>query len=165
MAYTQSTKPVVFIGAAGQMCRIAIERFAIASNAPLILADIDTSILDSLASKLPKGRATIAKVDLFDRPSLIKAIQGAALVVLGAGPYIRTVEPVLTACLEAKVPYLDFDDDIESTQAALSLLDKAKEAGIPCYIGCGISPGLSNVLAIDVAKELDTVDTIDLCWL
>ncbi|KAJ6445240.1 saccharopine dehydrogenase domain-containing protein [Purpureocillium lavendulum] len=161
----QNSKPVVFIGAAGQMCRIAVERFAIASNNPLVLSDINTSVLEALAASLPKGRATITKLDLFDRAALVDAIRGAALVVLGAGPYTRTSEPVLTACLEAKVPYLDFDDDMESTQAALGLAERANEAGVPCYIGCGASPGMTNVMAVDVARDLDSVDALDVCWL
>jgi saccharopine dehydrogenase-like NADP-dependent oxidoreductase len=101
-------------------------------------------------------------LDLFDRAALLEAINGAALVVLGAGPYMRTSEPVLTACLEAKVPYLDFDDDVDSTQAALALHERAKAEGVPCYIGCGISPGMSSVMVLDVTAELDTVDAIDI---
>ena len=58
-----------------------------------------------------------------------------------------------------------FDDDVESTQAALALTEEAKETGVPLYIGCGASPGLSNVMAIDAASELDQVDSIDICWL
>lgn len=163
-SFLKSSKPVVFIGAAGEMCRVAVERFAKASTAPLILSDLNTTVLETLVAKLPAGQATIVKFDLFDKPALVNAIKGAALVVLGAGPYTKTSEPVLTACLEAKVPYLDFDDDVESTQAALGLHERAKKDGVPCYIGCGASPGMSNVLAVDVAGELDTVDTLDLCW-
>src|SRR5439155_1338933 len=37
-------------------------------------------------------------------------------------------------------------------------------AGIPAYIGCGASPGMSNVLAVDAVQELDTVENIDLAW-
>ena len=159
-------KPVVFIGAAGEMCRLAVERFAKASDAPLILTDINTAVLETVASKLnvSASRITTAKLDLFDRPALLDLIKDAALVVLGAGPYMRTSEPVLTACLEVKVPYLDFGDDVESTQAALALHEKAKAEGVPCYIGCGASPGLSNVMAMDVTQALDKVDSIDLCW-
>jgi saccharopine dehydrogenase-like NADP-dependent oxidoreductase len=62
------------------------------------------------------------------------------------------------------VPYLDFDDDVESTQHALTLHARAEAAGIPMYVGCGASPGMSNVLAVDAAAELDTVERIDLAW-
>ncbi|KAE8167637.1 Saccharopine dehydrogenase-domain-containing protein [Aspergillus tamarii] len=160
-----STDRVVFIGAAGEMCRVAIERFATASNAVLVLADINTDALEVFLTKLPAGRATTKKLDLFDEASLHDTVAGAALVVLGAGPYARTSGPVLAACLKAKVPYLDFDDDVESTTAVLALHEKARDAGVPCYIGCGASPGMSNMLAVDAVSDLDTVDTIDLCWL
>ena len=156
---------VVFIGAAGEMCRLAIERFAVADGQwELALYDIRPELLEPLVKRLPAGRATAQRLDLYDREGLRNAVDGAALVVLGAGPYIRTSAPVIEACLEAKVPYLDFDDDVESTQHALSMHEKAKAAGIPIYVGCGASPGMSNVLVVDAASELETVETIDVCW-
>ncbi|KAA8643951.1 hypothetical protein EYZ11_006362 [Aspergillus tanneri] len=165
MSFFKSPKPIVFIGAAGEMCRVAVERFVTASEAPLVLADINTPVLESLAAKLPSGRVTAKKLDLFDNAALNNTVQDAALVVLGAGPYIRTSGPVLNACLKAKVPYLDFDDDVQSTQDALALHERAKKVGVPCYIGCGASPGMSNVMVMDVVRELDTVEIIDICWL
>ncbi len=157
-------KRLVFIGAAGEMSRLAIRRFAAAGrDYELILCDIRPELLASLADELP-NRTEIRKVDLFDPASLRGAIAGADLVVLGAGPYMRTSAPVVEACLELKVPYLDFDDDVESTEHALSLHERAKAAGIPIYVGCGASPGASNVMAVDAAGDLDRVDTIDLCW-
>lgn len=159
-------KKVVFVGAAGEMCRVAIERFASAEGDwELVLTDIRPELLTPLAARLPRGMATIQRLDLFDREGLLDVVSDAALVVLGAGPYIRTSEPVVEACLEARVPYLDFDDDVESTEHALSLDERARLAGIPLYVGCGASPGMSNVLAVDAANDLDTVDRIDLCWL
>ncbi|KAF3401623.1 hypothetical protein F1880_010108 [Penicillium rolfsii] len=158
-SFFQSPKRVVFIGAAGEMCRLAVERFAQASDISLVLADINVDALQPLIAKLPAGRATPLKLDLSDRAALLAATKGATLVVLGAGPYTKTSHPVLTACLENKVPYLDFDNDVESTTAALSLHERAKKEGISCFIGCGASPGLSNVMAVDA------VDSIDVCWL
>ena len=164
-SFFQSPKRVVFIGAAGEMCRLAVERFANASDIPLVLADINADALQPLVAKLPTGRATALKLDLNDREALLAATKGASLVVLGAGPYTKTSQPVLTACLENKVPYLDFDDDVESTTEALALHERAKKEGVPCFIGCGASPGLTNVLAVDATKDLDTIESIDVCWL
>ena len=165
MARSSDERRVVFIGAAGEMCRLAIERFAVADGDwGLALYDIRPELLDPLIKRLPAGRATAQRLDLYDREGLQNAIQGAALVVLGAGPYIRTSGPVVEACLEAKVPYLDFDDDVESTQHALALHERAQEAGIPIYVGCGASPGMTNVLVVDAANELDTVENIEIFW-
>ncbi|AIL80836.1 MULTISPECIES: saccharopine dehydrogenase family protein [Acinetobacter] len=160
------SRRIIFIGAAGEMCRLAIERFAKAKGDwELVLCDIRPELLSNLVEKLPQGLATTQHLDLYDKESLQAVVNGADLVVLGAGPYIRTSAPVIEACLEAKVPYLDFDDDVESTEHALSLHEKAKEAGIPIYVGCGASPGMANVLVVDAANELDTVENIDCCWM
>ncbi|MEQ8799003.1 MAG: saccharopine dehydrogenase NADP-binding domain-containing protein [Salinisphaeraceae bacterium] len=160
------TGRVVFIGAAGEMCRVAIERFASAdSDRELVLTDIRPDLLKPLVERLPAGRATARHLDLFDEAALREVVRGASLVVLAAGPYIRTSDPVITACLEEGVPYLDFDDDVESTEHALSLQEQAEAAGIPIYVGCGASPGMSNVMAVDAASELDSVENIDMCWL
>jgi saccharopine dehydrogenase-like NADP-dependent oxidoreductase len=156
---------VVFIGAAGEMCQVAVRRFARADReSELVLCDIRPELLDGLIKSLPGARATTRKLDLFDRESLRDVVAGASLVVLGAGPYMRTSAPVIEACIEAKVPYLDFDDDVESTEHALGQFDTLAAAGIPAYIGCGASPGMSNVLAVDAATELDTVENVDLAW-
>jgi hypothetical protein len=69
------------------MCRLAIERFAVADGDwELALYDIRPELLDPLIKRLPAGRATAQRLDLYDREGLQNAIQGAALVVLGAGP-------------------------------------------------------------------------------
>lgn len=161
-----TSQRIVFIGAAGEMCRIAIERFVQApGDHELLLTDIRPELLDPLVAKLASERVSTQRLDLYDAADLRRTIAGAALVVLGAGPYIRTFGPVIEACLELKVPYLDMDDDVESTEHALTLHERAKAAGIPIYVGCGTSPGHSNILAVDAARDLDTVEGIDLCWL
>ncbi|WP_207551721.1 saccharopine dehydrogenase NADP-binding domain-containing protein, partial [Mycobacteroides abscessus] len=132
------TTRIVFIGAAGEMCRVAIERFArTAENWKLELYDIRPEALRALVAKLPAGSATIGTLDLFDVEALHEVITGAALVVLGAGPYVRTAEPVMAACIEKKVPYLDLDDDEASTRAAMELDGQARKAGVPIFVGCG----------------------------
>ena len=159
------SKKVVFIGAAGEMCQVAVRRFANADpDAQLVLCDIRPELLADLVRDVSGARPTAQKLDLYDAAGLRAVVDGADLVLLGAGPYTRTSAPVIEACIAAEVPYLDFDDDVESTEHALSQFDKLAAAGIPAYIGCGASPGMSNVLAVDAVQELDTVENIDLAW-
>ncbi|WP_396918192.1 saccharopine dehydrogenase family protein [Mycolicibacterium sp.] len=167
MQHTESTKRIVFIGAAGEMCRVAIERFAKAAGDgdwKLELYDIRPETLRDFVKTLPAGSATVGSFDLFDGAALREAIDGADLVVLGAGPYNRTAEPVMAACIEKKVPCLDLDDDEASTRAALALDAKAKAAGVPILICCGASPGYTNVMTADAARDMDVVERIDICW-
>jgi NAD(P)-dependent dehydrogenase (short-subunit alcohol dehydrogenase family) len=156
---------VVVIGAAGEMASSGVQRLAALDAAVrLELYDLDVPRLHALAELLPQPPALVGPIDLFDPARLRNAIAGADLVVLGAGPYLRTAPPVMRACIELGVDYLDFDDDIESTQDALALHDAARLAGMALFVGCGASPGMSNLLAVDAASRLDEVDTIDVCW-
>jgi saccharopine dehydrogenase-like NADP-dependent oxidoreductase len=162
-----TTKRIVFIGAAGDMSRLAIERFAEAASGVdwhLELYDVRPEALDAVVALLPAGSATSGSFDLFDASALRESIDGAALVVLGAGPYIRTAEPVMEACIEKGVPYLDLDDDEASTRLAMEMDALAKDAAVPLFVGCGASPGLTNVMASDAARDMDSVDRIDVCW-
>jgi saccharopine dehydrogenase-like NADP-dependent oxidoreductase len=156
---------VVVIGAAGEMASVGVERFAAhTGNSTFELFDLDVGRLEQLAGRLPRGRASVGALDLFDGDALRRAIEGASLVVLGAGPYRRTAPPVMRACITAGVDYIDLDDDIESTREALALDAKARSAGTALFVGCGASPGMSNVMAVDAATQLDRVESIDVCW-
>jgi hypothetical protein len=160
-----NTPRIVIVGAAGEMAAVGVERFCARSLVhSLHLYDLNKARLEQIASKLPPERTSIDTLDLFDPDALRAAIQGAALVVLGAGPYIRTAAPVMRACIDARVNYLDFDDDVESTQEALRLNAEAKSAGIALLVGCGASPGMSNMMAVEAAAQLEDITSIDICF-
>ncbi|KAH8696169.1 Saccharopine dehydrogenase-domain-containing protein [Talaromyces proteolyticus] len=166
MTNTSNTpKPVIFIGAADAICGEAIRFFVKATDVHVVLADADEDALRRVAAKLPGRNITTRKVDIFNPNELRSTIAGAALVIQGAQPYYRTSTVVLTACIDAKVPYLDYSDDVHSTQESLNLHERAKKEGISCYINCGASPGMTNLFVVEIPQQLDTVDSLDICWL
>lgn len=166
MTYTSSArKPVIFVGAADAICGEAIAIFAKATDVPIVLADANEDALRRVACKLTGRDITIRTVDIFDPDQLRRSIADAALVIQGAQPYYRSSTPVLRACIDAKVPYLDYSDDVHSTQESLGLHERAKKEGVPCYINCGSSPGMTNLLAVEITEKLDTVESLDICWL
>jgi hypothetical protein len=156
---------IVAVGAAGDMAGVCIDRLAEhVDGCTFDLYDLDADRLSELAAKLPPGSARTDRLDLFDRDALARAVEGATLVLLCAGPYLRTAPPVMGACIQAGVDYLDFDDDVESTRHALALDADTTAAGIACMVGCGASPGFTNVMALDAASRLDRVESIDIAW-
>ncbi|KAL5614161.1 hypothetical protein FOVSG1_003224 [Fusarium oxysporum f. sp. vasinfectum] len=161
----ETAKPILFIGAADGICRESVRLFAKATNVPLLLADADEDAVRRLATSLSRKNVFTKKLDLFDAGELRTSIADVALVVQGAQPYYRTSTHVLRACIESKTPYLDFSDDVSSTQESLDLQDEAKKAGVPCYNNCGSSPGITNLMAVQICSELDDVQRIDICWL
>lgn len=125
----------------------------------LLVGDRDGAAATRLAARLgPTARA--AAVDVTDAAALGRVCAGADVVLNTVGPFFRFGPPVLRAAIAARCHYLDINDDWESTEAMLALADEARAAGITAVIGMGASPGISNLLAVTAARELDTVEEL-----
>jgi hypothetical protein len=73
------------------------------------------------------------------------------------GPAERAV---FERALEAGVRAAGCADDAGTVRSLLDLDDAAREAGVTLAAGCGLAPGLSDVLARHAADALETVDEI-----
>ncbi|MFM8377122.1 MAG: saccharopine dehydrogenase family protein [Phenylobacterium sp.] len=163
---TPNIRRVVVIGAGGAMTRRFLK--AAKGNLPpdlwLDLRDLSETAAKTTQEGLGVPSVVASGLDLFDDVALREAVRGARFVVHGAGPFHRTAEPVRRAALAAGATYMDIDDDVESTLAGQSLDAEARAAGVALLVGCGASPGLTNVLAADLASRLDSVEALDVAW-
>ena len=67
---------------------------------------------------------------------------------------------VFERALEASVPAAGCADDAGTIRSLLDLDDSAREAGVTLAAGCGLAPGLADVLARHAADALEGVDEI-----
>lgn len=156
---------LLILGAAGQMTQVAARAICAAHPAlQVTLADRDLAGLERVAKGCGSAQVAIRKVDLFDDEALRQALATVDFVILGAGPFYKTAERVMQACVAARVSYMDIDDDVESTLRALELDGRAREAGVTLYVGHGASPGLSNVLALDLLQRLEKAEELEVAW-
>jgi hypothetical protein len=65
-----------------------------------------------------------------------------------------------TRALAAGVPFASTVDDADAIDALLDLDDTARRADVLLAPGCGLAPGLADVLARHAASALDAVDEI-----
>ncbi len=158
---------IVVVGAAGQMISITVRAMLdVDADIEMVLADVASDRLGLLVDELgrPANVAT-ATVDLHDRPNLVRMLAGADLVMNGTGPCVDTAPPVIEACLAARASYLDLGDDIPGAQYALAASRRAREAGVGLYVGCGVSPGITNVLVRELVELLDAADAVEVAFL
>jgi len=161
---------VVSIIGTGQMAARAAELLAASATGELGLRLLDRDLraaeraADRVRRAAPGVQVETGTVDALDVDACADAVASSDLVVLGAGPFLRTTEPVIHACVQARVDLLDIGDDAEAAQSALALEEEVADAGVCVSIGCGASPGLTNVLAADAADALDEVERIDVGW-
>jgi saccharopine dehydrogenase-like NADP-dependent oxidoreductase len=111
------------------------------------------ALLDRLGA--PKR---VARVDVDDPASLAAALADTE-VVLNA-TYMRQVVAVTDAAIAAGVDLVDLGAYYPETLQQLERNDAAEAAGCRIVPGCGVAPGLTNILARLGADQLDRVDAI-----
>lgn len=67
---------------------------------------------------------------------------------------------VIRAGLRAGIPITTAVDDHEAIRALIELDSTAQQADVAVVVGCGLAPGLADVLARHAADSLDTVEEI-----
>ena len=125
----------------------------------LQIGDLDLAAAEHLAQGLG-NHAEAIRADVTAEDSMVEVLRGVDVVLNTVGPFFRLGPPVLRAAIRANCHYLDINDDWESTEAMMALASQAREAGITAVIGIGASPGISNLLALLAARELDSVEEI-----
>jgi hypothetical protein len=81
---------------------------------------------------------------------------GSVVVLAHPGPHA----PVAAAFVRQAVIVVSVDDDLSDTAQLLDLEDDALAAGVPLVVGAGLSPGLTGLLARQLAGSLATVEEV-----
>jgi len=156
---------IIIIGGAGDMAQVAARTFlSQIGDVRLVLADYDLAKAEKVAASYASPEVEAVFVDIYDPVVLREVIRGSDLVANCTGPYYRTGRPVVEACMDEKVDYIDLGDDEDSALELLALHEQVEKAGITALICCGVAPGLVNVVARECASQLDEVESIDLAW-
>lgn len=100
----------------------------------------------------------VVEVDVDDAGSLAAALVETDLVVNAT--YMRHNVPVTDVAIAAGVHLVDLGSYHRETLEQLERHDAAVRAGCRIVPGCGVAPGLTNVLARLGADRLDRVDAI-----
>ena len=84
-------------------------------------------------AELAKELSLLSRVFPLDQPAeIVAAIKDMCLVLNCAGPFSKTADPLMQACLAAKVHYLDITGEIDILEGVHRLDPEAKAAGVVC---------------------------------
>ncbi len=119
----------------------------------------DVTVIDQSAEALAAiANATGARTvltNIADAPALNTALENSS-AVLSAAPFHLT-GAVAEAAAHGGLHYLDLTEDVATTRKAKMLAASAKSTFIP---QCGLAPGFISIVANDLAKHFDTLDSI-----
>jgi saccharopine dehydrogenase (NAD+, L-lysine-forming) len=127
----------------------------------IVVADIDRKRAEAFAASLEDPRVTARACDLGDAAALQRLI-GEHDLVANCTPYTFGLEAT-RAAIAARRPYLDLGG-LYNTPRQLALDAEAKEAGVTILLGCGATPGVTNLIARHAASRMDSPRAVHIAF-
>ena len=148
---------ILVLGGSGEMGSAAVADLVERTDHEVTIGDIRTDVATAVLQRLGAPERVV-RVDVDDPGSLAAALADTE-VVLNA-TYMRQVVAVTDAAIEAGVHLVDLGAYYPETIQQLDRSAAAERAGSRIVPGCGVAPGLTNVLARLGADRLDRVHAI-----
>lgn len=148
---------ILVLGGAGEMGSVAVADLVGRTAHEVTIGDVRWDAARDLLRSLGAPERVVI-VDVDDPGAVAQALRHAD-VVLNA-TYMRHNVPLTDAAIAAGVHLVDLGSYYPETLLQLDRHPQAMEAGCRIVPGCGVAPGLTNVLARLGADRLDRVDAI-----
>ncbi len=147
-------------GASGYTGQL-IARHAVAVGQRPLLAGRNAESLTPLAREL--GCET--RIFPLDDPAAIaEHLSGTRTVLNCAGPFSRTAQPLIEACLVARANYLDITGEIGAIEAAAVRGPQAEQAGVTLMPAVGFDVVPTDCLAAMLAQRLPGAESLQLAF-
>ena len=118
--------------------------------------DVDEGKLESAKEHVNNEKFRTATIDITDKDALVKMMRGYDVVINGTAAKFSM--DVLEAAVEAKVNLVDLAGGGYPQEG--EAYDRVKRAGITAIPGCGVDPGLIDILSGQAMSMLDEVDDV-----
>lgn len=151
---------VAVLGGFGLMAEAALHDLARSTRVSEILAaDRETSRADQVLARV-RGRRKIRVVplDLTQTRAAAAALKGAGVVINAAWYEFNLKAMDLALALGAH--YVDLGGLYHITRKQLARHREFADAGLLAVLGCGSTPGITNMMVARLAKEFDRIDSV-----
>lgn len=150
---------IVVLGGAGIIGRaIARDLASDPEVREIVVADLDVEGARRTAAACGRPGVVATGVDVTDRAALVALLHGAGCAVNAVQYYFNL--PIMQACLEARVPYIDLGGLFHTTRRQLEMDQAFRASGVLAILGLGSCPGIANVQARVLADGYDSVESI-----
>jgi len=150
---------ILVIGGAGAMGMVTVRDLVESPQvSEVIIADANVEKAKQVQEWAGSEKISITKLDVSDSKSLVETMQKADAVA-NAAPYHLNLA-ITKAAIEAKRNLTDLGGVYYMTLKQLELNEEAKNTGVTVTLGCGVAPGIADILAKFGADKLDSVDEV-----
>lgn len=125
----------------------------------ITLADVNVEKARAFAREIGLPLSSVVRVDASRPEELTDVMRGNDVVLNGLSNLFHL--SVLRSAIKTRSSVVDLNGATENME---SLDNEAQEAGVTYLAGCGATPGITNMMALKAAEELDSVDEIDVSF-
>lgn len=140
----------IIFGGAGAMASVVI-RDLLEFGGP----DVSITVADLRPASIPDPRVKSVPIDVRDENATARLIEGHNAVLNCVTYYLNI--PVMRAALRARVPYTDLGGLYHGSLQQFGLHDDFARAGVTALLGMGSTPGITNVMAGKMNKQMDAI--------
>ena len=156
---------VLVLGGAGHVGWPAAQILATSDLvSEVVVGGRDLERAERAASELGPKASPVA-IDATDEQRLASLAADCDLIVNAAGPDFKVPLPAVRAAIAAGVHYCDVGADGAMTEQVLELDVDARAAGVTVIPGIGVAPGLTNLMAVHAARQLEVTEEIQFGYL
>jgi lysine 6-dehydrogenase len=153
---------IIILGGCGAMGTEATRDLARTSDfEEIVIADVDVEKAKSLADELGGGRVRAEQIDVSDEDTLAERLRDFDVVANATTYHFGLI--ATRAAIRAGVSYLDLGG-LFNTPKQLELDEEAQRVGITVCLGCGATPGVTNLMTRQAADQLDQVQEVHIAF-
>ena len=153
---------VIVLGGCGAMGSELTRDLARTSDfEEIVIADANLAGAETLAEELRPGRVRAIKIDVSDEAALAEKLRDFDVVANATTYHYGLI--ATRAAIKARVNYLDLGG-LFNTPKQLELDDAARKAGVTICLGCGATPGVTNLMARHAGGEMDQVNEVHIAF-
>ncbi|KAI0458088.1 hypothetical protein F5B21DRAFT_461262 [Xylaria acuta] len=148
---------LIIYGATGYTGRLACQH-ANSLGLQFVLGGRSPAKLAELAAQLT---APYIVFGVDDHDTIALALEDVKVLLNCAGPFGETAGPLMSACIEKGVHYLDVSAELYSYQLAETLGEEARRSGVMLLPGCGGSVSMLGCLVLHALRSAEHAVSID----
>src|SRR5689334_4100502 len=153
---------IIVLGGCGFMGSEVTRDLAATSDfEQIVIADADLERAQALATELGGDRVRAIRADAANEVALTETLRGFDVVANCTTYHFGLI--VSRAAIKAGVNYLDLGG-LFNTPRQLELDAEARQAGVTVCLGCGATPGVTNLMARKAADQLHQVDEVHIAF-
>lgn len=127
----------------------------------IVVADRDVRRAQALVDELGGGRLSAREIDVTDRAA-VRQLLATCDVVANCTTYHYGLDLVRDAIACGK-PYVDLGG-LYNTPRQLDLGPEAERASVSIVLGCGATPGVTNLMAAAATDGMQTIDRVEIAF-